>query len=1057
MNRRDFISISVPATSSLLLTPGFVDTDTFREIDYQFSGNEIIEEYDVIINGAGLQGYFAAMSAVQKGLKVLVVEKRPFPGYEITARGKLWINAEGYNNPDNDLISLFFPVKENQEIHRKDGTGPNKSLFGNELLLFAGSIKKEMLRNLLINKVHVLLMTDICGIFSDGINVRGVLIASKHGLYQIKCQNFIDASDNLYFSRDISGQKYRITRAGFVLEMFRSEKSEYKIVKVSEEFGIFNDQIILHPGKNVDNQVFLEFGFPVITQDKGDIEIQARMMAIKIGAGISQVDESLKNAQINNYALECSYYLADNTLPRPILAGYYMLPAEQKDLSWRRIMELQLKANNLFNGIKRRILKKEVKNLIIRDQIIPINQISFDDPDEPGLSIPLKRCHFNMTEFISNTFQCQVLVGGGGTSGSMAVIGALESGAEAAVVDYFNDLGGTRTMGGVSGYYHGMTENKIIKDLEKEVNQFITDINSRNITGRRLYLLSKLIDKGGKFFPGAIICDSIVNNKTVTGIVICRYGKLEIIKADITVDSTGDGDIAFFAGAVCSHGNSRTGKTQNYSQWNIAGGMKTASNLNGDYDIIDNTKISELQRGLFLSHYEAGFYDFYPYLTVRESRRVKGLYEINLIDAVEGTHFDDMISVATSDFDPHYVGNSEYTRCGFLLPHSNVVKVEIPFRSIVPALLDGLLISGKAFSQTQNAMQFTRMNADLTILGYLTGQIASRLTREHINPGEFNVSGLKEEWKLKGFISSEYCEKASGNLTNDQGEALSRINEIAQGKSEFLYDCCRLPKNIALPILKEFYWNSVAGEGKLMIAKALAWFGQTLGNELVEKELGELFAIEQTEGYPGGYIENYDFIRGRETNILKGLYWQINQNIALLAMAGNPENNDIINRILRNTNSGGKIITWKGDRADYFNVRLDLRIIPFFNRIFNLCFYAERVPDPKFIGGFENLLNDENIKDFLTLDYHLARWRIYGADLELYIGASLARCGSKTGYEKLIEYLKDLHYNFKNYALSELKSITKQDFGYQVDRWKTLCNNLTFPGETCKIQRDIEL
>ena len=36
--------------------------------------------------------------------------------------------------------------------------------------------------------------------------------------------------------------------------------------------------------------------------------------------------------------------------------------------------------------------------------------------------------------------------------------------------------------------------------------------------------------------------------------------------------------------------------------------------------------------------------------------RIKGEYEITLIDAVEGTHYDDLIMVASSDYDPHFVG-----------------------------------------------------------------------------------------------------------------------------------------------------------------------------------------------------------------------------------------------------------------------------------------------------------------------------------------------------------------------------------------------------------------
>ena len=157
---------------------------------------------------------------------------------------------------------------------------------------------------------------------------------------------------------------------------------------------------------------------------------------------------------------------------------------------------------------------------------------------------------------------------------------------------------------------------------------------------------------------------ALASNNTVKGILICRNGKLEAIESHVTIDATGDGDIACFAGAEYSMGNSRTGDTQNYSQWDIAG-VNMPSPTNRDYDMIDNTKISELQRGLFLSHYEAHFYDFHPMLTVRESRRIEGMYVLNFLDAAEDTHFEDVISLASSDFDPHNVGSSEFSKCGF--------------------------------------------------------------------------------------------------------------------------------------------------------------------------------------------------------------------------------------------------------------------------------------------------------------------------------------------------------------------------------------------------------
>ncbi|MFO8233840.1 MAG: FAD-dependent oxidoreductase [Bacteroidales bacterium] len=1057
MNRRNFLKLGFPATGAILLTPGFFHPKAVKEeIDRQFSGKPSIEEYDIVINGAGLSGYFAAIHAAKQGKNVLIVDKRTSPGYEITAKRKLWLNKEGINQFNSELTQLFFPQDEKQEIHNDSGTGPNGSLFGDELLLFAGSIRKGLLRNLLLNKVHVLLMTDVCGVLSDNEKVQGVLLACKHGLKMVRCKSFVDASDNVLFSRELTGKPYKIEKAGFVLEVEGAGRPRKKEINISKDIPIADQKIQVHQGKHLKDQLFIEFDFPVESQKMEEIEHQSRRLSVQLAKHFSNLDESLSEAQITQFAPECSYYLSNDDLPEPFLDGHYLLKNNPSHLSCSKILNIEAEAKKLINIIQLTKSKTKPSMVFTPGAKIPINQVSFSEPDEPGLAIPLKNCRFDFPGWINNKEQCQVLIAGGGTAGAMAGRGSGEKETNTVIVDYFNDPGGTRTMAGVMGYYHGVREPKIFKQQDEESRRIADNNNLTKRLGHKLYHLQGILNNGGKFLSGSIMCGSLVNDKKVEGILICHNGKLKLIKSEITIDATGDGDIAFFSGAASSHGNSRTGKTQNYSQWDFSRKSESWPNTttNGDYDIIDNTKISELQRGLFLSHYEARFYDFYPMLGVRESRRIEGLYVLNLIDAVEGTHFNDVISRASSDFDPHYVGSSEYSRCGFLLPHSNKLTTEIPYRSIVPNNLDGLLLSGKNISQTHNAMQFTRMCPDLMVLGYLTGQIASELAQKKIKPRDYNISRLQREWAENGNLQPDYATKKEGNLIHDEEEIARRVKELASGAPEYLYECVRLPKKEVLPLLIKYFNSTDNQKGKLLLAKALAWFGKKQGTDLVEKELKDMFDRELKKGYPGGYVEQYDNIREREKNVLKGLFWRINQNIALLAMAGNQQGEQTIKFILENTTSGGGVVERENK---YYNNRIDLKLIPFYNRIFNLCFYAERNPSHAFISGFENLLEDENISGFMTEKYHLTRWRVYRGDLELFIGSAMARCGSKTGYDLLLTYLNDIHYNFKDFALKELKSLTGMDYKYNLQLWKKHLEELTYPRPCKKLKKKIEL
>ena len=146
------------------------------------------------------------------------------------------------------------------------------------------------------------------------------------------------------------------------------------------------------------------------------------------------------------------------------------------------------------------------------------------------------------------------------------------------------------------------------------------------------------------------------------------------------------------------------------------------------------------------------------------------------------------------------------------------------------------------------------------------------------------------------------------------------------------------------------------------------------------------------------------------------------------------------------------------DRGNlYFNGRIDLKLVPFHNRISSLCFYAERLPDHSFIQGFEKLLEDENIGDYKTETYHDVRWRVYGGSLELSIGAALARCGSKTGYDLLATYIDDIHYNFKDFASRELAVLTGENFKYNAKKWKAYLSGLNYPQRVQNLNKEIEV
>lgn len=143
--------------------------------------------------------------------------------------------------------------------------------------------------------------------------------------------------------------------------------------------------------------------------------------------------------------------------------------------------------------------------------------------------------------------------------------------------------------------------------------------------------------------------------------------------------------------------------------------------------------------------------------------------------------------------------------------------------------------------------------------------------------------------------------------------------------------------------------------------------------------------------------------------------------------------------------------------SDYFNHRIDLKIIPFHNRILSLCFYAERLPDKLFIRALEKLLDDENIGGFRTTKYNKVRWRVYGGLLETAIAAALARCGAGTGYQLLASYMEDVHYNLKSFAAAELAEITGKNYGVNPAAWTKYTTGLSYPQPVKKLTKTVEV
>ncbi len=125
---------------------------------------------------------------------------------------------------------------------------------------------------------------------------------------------------------------------------------------------------------------------------------------------------------------------------------------------------------------------------------------------------------------------------------------------------------------------------------------------------------------------------------------------------------------------------------------------------------------------------------------VRESRRIVGEYTLTADDVLAARAFDDAVARSAYPIDIHNPsGSGTSTR---RLPPGR--SYEIPYRCLVPLLVDDLLVAGRCISTTHEALASTRLTPTVMTLGQAAGTAAALSLRERVTPRALDPHLLRE-------------------------------------------------------------------------------------------------------------------------------------------------------------------------------------------------------------------------------------------------------------------------------------------------------------------------
>lgn len=164
-------------------------------------------------------------------------------------------------------------------------------------------------------------------------------------------------------------------------------------------------------------------------------------------------------------------------------------------------------------------------------------------------------------------------------------------------------------------------------------------------------------------------------------------------------------------------------------------------------EIEGRKQIYDIQR--YLIEYVPGFENAYflktaPFLGIRETRRINGLYTMTREDIMSCRHFDDAIAVASYPLDIHHPqgGGCTLEWCGDCY--------DVPYRSLVPQKIKNLLVAGRCISTTHEAMSAIRVMAPCMAMGEAAGRAAKQAVRRNVQPADVDVHQLQQELISKG-------------------------------------------------------------------------------------------------------------------------------------------------------------------------------------------------------------------------------------------------------------------------------------------------------------------
>ncbi|MBI5274829.1 MAG: FAD-dependent oxidoreductase [Burkholderiales bacterium] len=145
--------------------------------------------------------------------------------------------------------------------------------------------------------------------------------------------------------------------------------------------------------------------------------------------------------------------------------------------------------------------------------------------------------------------------------------------------------------------------------------------------------------------------------------------------------------------------------------------------------------------------------DIAPQVGIRETRRIRGLYELTEGDVLDCASFDDTVGVNGWPLELHLKGDVEFRFPK--IPESRGFN-HLPYRITVPQGLDNVWVAGRCASMSHEAQSAARVTGACFVMGQAAGTAAHLALRQDCTAALVDVAQLQARLKSEGaFLGTE--------------------------------------------------------------------------------------------------------------------------------------------------------------------------------------------------------------------------------------------------------------------------------------------------------------